>query len=189
MCSALSPPSASCAPGAEQCLFRLWEKTLCKQQSVSVVTSPLKIASLYLFSYPLCFHHLLPPTLIAAMPELLLLPGCCRQELRQAGAEAAQECCCCRASLQVRLWPWPGCCSCPDRTHQSSQESVLSRGKHEISEHSLGCLRRRKAGEGGCQTSSPAVTPCSTGDTPFVSQCLAGGFSLALPAEPGLDSS
>lgn len=92
MCSALSPPSASRAPGTEQCLFRLWEKTLCKQQSVNVVTSPLKIASLYLFSYPLCFHHLLPPTLIAAMPELLFLAGCCRHELKRAHAEAAQEC-------------------------------------------------------------------------------------------------
>lgn len=57
-----------------------------------MVTSPLKIASLYLFSYPLCFHHLLPPTLIAAMPELLFLPGCCRHELKRARAEAAQEC-------------------------------------------------------------------------------------------------
>lgn len=81
-----------CEPGTEQCLFRLWEKRPCKQQSVDVATSPLKIASLYLFSYPLCFHHLLPPTLIAPMPELLFLPGCCRHRLKQTSAEAAREC-------------------------------------------------------------------------------------------------
>lgn len=120
MSSALSPPSASCTPGTEQCLFRLWEKTLCKQQSVNVVTSPLKIASLYLFSYPLCLHHLLPPTLIAAMPELLFPPGCCRHELRQA--EAAQECLVLQSQLQVRGW----LLILPQNGHiQSSQESVL----------------------------------------------------------------
>lgn len=78
-CSAELSPSA---PGTEQCLFRLWEKRLCKQQSVDVATSPLKIASLYLFSYPLCFHHLLPPTLIAPMPELFFLPGGYRHKLK-----------------------------------------------------------------------------------------------------------
>lgn len=158
-------PVPSCTPGTEQCLFRLWEKTLCKQQSVNVVTSPLQIASLYLFSYPLCFHHLLPPTLIAAMPELLFLPGCCRQKLRQACAEAAQECLCCRAPGEG-----PACCSCP--------KLGTSTGKGEICELSSGWLRRRKAWEGGCETPSPAGAPCDTGDTTI---CVPGSGRRFLP--------
>lgn len=66
-------------------------RSLCKQQSVDVVTSPLKIASLYLFSYPLCSHHLLPPTLIAAMPALPCLPGCRQHGAQRSDTEPARS--------------------------------------------------------------------------------------------------
>lgn len=111
-----------CVLGTEQCLFRLWEKRLCKQQSVDVVTSPLKIASLYLFSYPLCFHHLLPPTLIAPMPELLFLRGCCRHKLKQTSDKAAQECPVLQSQAPGKGIPVPCCCSCLPEL--SSKESL-----------------------------------------------------------------
>lgn len=136
MCSALSPPSAPCTPGTEQCLFRLREKTLCKQQSVNVVTSPLKIASLYLFSYPLCSHHLLPPTLIAAMPELLFPPGCCRHELKQGCAEAAQESLVLQSQAPGEAGPGLAAAPAPNSEFALSQT---------LSEHTPGWLTRRKA--------------------------------------------
>ena len=127
-CPLRSAEPFPCAPGTEQCLFRLWEKRLCKQQIVDVVTSPLKIASLYLFSYPLCFHHLLPPTLIAPMPELLFLPGCCRHKLKQTSAEAARECLALQSQAPGKGGPLPCCCSCPQEVAQDilSSEGVLA---------------------------------------------------------------
>lgn len=96
-------------------------RSLCKQQSVDAVTSPLKIASLYLFSYPLCSHHLLPPTLIAAMPALPCLPGCRRHGARRSGAEPAWE----HPGLQEGV-PGPPRCAWPRDGAQgilSSQQS------------------------------------------------------------------
>lgn len=50
VCPLCSAEPFPCVPGTEQCLFRLWEKTLCKQQSVDVATSPLK-DSLFVFIF------------------------------------------------------------------------------------------------------------------------------------------
>lgn len=143
MCLGACPPHSaelfSCAPGTEQCLFRFWEKRLCKQQSVDVATSPLKIASLYLFSYPLCFHHLLPPTLIAPMPELLFLPGCCRHKLKQTSAE--RGCPVLQSQAPGKGGPVPCCCSCPQEVAKdilSSEESLQTSWQVEVCEHTPG---------------------------------------------------
>lgn len=145
MCPSVCPPCSAepfpCAPGTEQCLFRLWEKTLCNQQSVDVATSPLKIASLYLFSYPLCFHHLLPPTLIAPMPELLFLPGCCRHKLKQTSAEAARQCPVLQRQAPGEGGPVPCCCSRAQEAAQdilSGEGSLQSWWQVKVCEHALG---------------------------------------------------
>lgn len=79
--------------------------------------------------------------------------------------------------MRVALGPQAGDILC-------SHESLLSWGKGRFVSTVQADLEEERQGEGGCQT-----PPSALGTQPFVSQCPAGGFSLCLPAELGLDSS
>lgn len=52
-----------------------------------VVTFPLKIASLHLFCYSLCFSHLLPPTPTVSTPQQFLLLICQETSFQQNNAK------------------------------------------------------------------------------------------------------